>query len=191
MSVGTSAGVTWTRSVSCQSSALHDIGHLSQDQSPVHMVMQAATHPAVSPERDEAEETSPYRGRAEIADVRLVGRIAAGNPILAEESIEDSFPLPKQLVGEGTLFLLRVSGDSMINAQILDGDWVIVRQQPTAENGEIVAALLDGEATIKTLKRANGHIWLIPQNPAYTAFAGDEAIILGKIVALLRRFTTR
>ena len=152
--------------------------------------MQPAIHPAVPPERHKTEETPPSSGGARTADVRLLGRIAAGGPILAEESVEDSFLLPRQLVGEGALFLLRVSGDSMINAQILDGDWVVVRQQPTAENGEIVAALLDGEATIKTMKRSNGHISLIPQNPDYAAIAGDEAIILGKIVALLRRFTT-
>lgn len=191
MSVSTSAGVTWTPSISCQPPTRHNTRHLIRDLSPVHLVMQSATHPAIAPEGDKTEETPPYSGRARTADVRLVGRIAAGVPIPAEESIEDSFPLPRQLVGEGTLFMLRVSGDSMINAQVLDGDWVIVRQQPTAENGEIVAALLDGEATIKTLKRANGHIWLIPQNPAYTAIAGDEAIILGKMVALLRRFTNR
>lgn len=123
-----------------------------------------------------------------VAYVPLVGRIAAGGPILAEESIEDTFPLPRQLVGDGTLFLLNVSGDSMVNAQIVDGDWVVVRQQPTAENGEIVAALLDGEATIKMLKRSEGRIWLMPRNPAHAAILGDEAIILGKVVALLRRF---
>lgn len=123
-----------------------------------------------------------------VAYVPLVGQIAAGSPILAEESIEDTFPLPRQLVGDGTLFLLKVSGDSMVNAQIVSGDWVVVRQQPTAESGEIVAALLDGEATIKMLKRSEGHIWLVPRNPAHAEILGDEAIILGKVVALLRRF---
>ena len=125
---------------------------------------------------------------AEITGEHLVGSIRAGAPVLAEESIEDTFSLPKQLVGEGTLFLLRVSGDSMIDAQIVDGDWVVVRQQPTAENGEIVAAMLDGEATVKTLKRSDDHIWLMPHNPAHKVIPGDSAIILGKIVALLRRF---
>jgi repressor LexA len=120
--------------------------------------------------------------------VPLVGRIAAGRPILTEESIEDTFPLPRQLVGEGTLFLLRVAGDSMVDAAIADGDWVIVRQQPQAENGEIVAAMIDGEATIKTWKKADGHSWLVPHNRAYTPLLADEAVILGKVVALLRRF---
>ena len=123
----------------------------------------------------------------EAAYVPLVGRIAAGGPILAEQAIEDVFPLPRQLVGEGTLFLLKVAGDSMMNAAITDGDWVVVRQQEDAENGEIVAAMLDGEATVKTFKRSDGHVWLIPHNPAYTPILGDEATILGRVVAVLRR----
>src|SRR4029453_15563524 len=94
--------------------------------------------------------------------VPVVGRIAAGGPILAEERIEDVFALPRQLVGEGTMFLLEVRGDSMIDAAICDGDWVVVRQQPTANNGDIVAALLDDEATVKTFKRRAGHLWLMP-----------------------------
>jgi repressor LexA len=121
------------------------------------------------------------------AFVPLVGRIAAGGPILAEEAIEDIFPLPKQIVGEGTLFLLKVAGDSMINAAIADGDWVVVRQQPVAESGDIVAAMIDGEATVKTFKRADGHVWLMPHNPAYTPIPGDSATILGRVVAVLRR----
>jgi repressor LexA len=119
--------------------------------------------------------------------VPVVGRIAAGGPILAEEHIEDVFALPKQLVGDGTMFLLEVRGDSMIEAAICDGDWVVVRQQPTAENGEIVAALLDNEATVKTFKRRGEHVWLLPHNPAYDPIDGDHASILGKVVAVLRR----
>jgi repressor LexA len=119
--------------------------------------------------------------------VPVLGRIAAGTPILADEMIEDVFPLPKALVGEGMLFLLRVAGDSMIDLAIADGDWVVVRQQPTAENGDIVAAMLDGEATVKTLQRKDGHVWLMPHNPAYTPIDGDGATILGKVVTVLRR----
>ena len=107
--------------------------------------------------------------------VPVVGRIAAGGPILAEERIEDVFALPRQLVGEGTMFLLEVSGDSMIDAAICDGDWVVVRQQPSADNGDIVAALLDDEATVKTFKRTGGHVWLLPHNPAYEPIDGDHA----------------
>jgi repressor LexA len=119
--------------------------------------------------------------------VPVVGRIAAGGPILAEQAIEDVFPLPRDLVGDGTLFLLRVVGDSMIEAAITDADWVVVRQQPVAENGDIVAAMIDGEATVKTYKRRDGHVWLMPHNPAYTPILGDDAKILGKVVAVLRR----
>jgi repressor LexA len=123
----------------------------------------------------------------EPVNVPLVGRIAAGGPILAEESVEDVFALPRQLIGEGTMFLLAVRGDSMIEAAICDGDWVVVRQQPTANNGDIVAALLDNEATVKTFKRTGNQVWLMPHNPAYDPIDGNEATILGKVVAVLRR----
>ncbi|MGY1826854.1 transcriptional repressor LexA [Blastococcus sp. SYSU DS0541] len=119
--------------------------------------------------------------------VPLVGRIAAGGPVLAEQAVEDVFPLPRELVGEGTVFMLKVAGDSMVEAAICDGDWVVVRQQPTAENGEIVAAMIDGEATVKTYKRRDGHVWLLPHNPAYEPIPGDEATILGRVVSVLRR----
>ena len=119
--------------------------------------------------------------------VPLVGRIAAGGPVLAEQAVEDVFPLPRELVGEGTLFMLKVAGDSMVDAAICDGDWVVVRQQPTAENGEIVAAMIDGEATVKTYKRRDGHVWLLPHNPAYEPIPGDDATVLGRVVSVLRR----
>ena len=101
--------------------------------------------------------------------------------------VEDVFPLPRELVGEGTLFMLKVVGDSMVEAAICDGDWVVVRQQPTAENGEIVAAMIDGEATVKTYKRRDGHVWLLPHNPAFEPIPGDDATILGRVVTVLRR----
>jgi len=119
--------------------------------------------------------------------VPLVGRIAAGGPVLAEQAVEEVFPLPRELVGEGTLFMLKVAGDSMVDAAICDGDWVVVRQQPTAENGEIVAAMIDGEATVKTYKRRDGHVWLMPHNEAYEPIPGDDATVLGRVVTVLRR----
>jgi repressor LexA len=119
--------------------------------------------------------------------VPLVGRIAAGGPVLAEQAVEDVFPLPRELVGEGTLFMLKVAGDSMVDAAICDGDWVVVRQQPSAENGEIVAAMIDGEATVKTYKRRDGHVWLMPHNAAYEPIPGDDATVLGRVVTVLRR----
>jgi repressor LexA len=119
--------------------------------------------------------------------VPLIGRIAAGGPILAEQVIEDVFPLPRSLVGEGTLYLLKVQGDSMVEAAIADGDWVVVRQQQDADNGEIVAAMIDGEATVKTFRRRDGHAWLLPQNEAYSPIPADDATILGRVVAVLRK----
>lgn len=134
-----------------------------------------------------ADDTGVGDAYPEPVHVPVLGRIAAGGPILAEERIEDVFALPRQLVGEGTMFVLQVSGDSMIEAAICDGDWVVVRQQATANNGDIVAALLDTEATVKTFKRTDSQIWLMPQNPAYEPIDGNHASILGKVVAVLRR----
>ncbi len=133
------------------------------------------------------DETDINNSYPEPVMVPVLGRIAAGGPILAEERIEDVFALPRQLVGEGTMFLLEVRGDSMIEAAICDRDWVVVRQQPTADNGDIVAALLDNEATVKTFKRTADQVWLLPHNPAYDPIDGNHASILGKVVAVLRK----
>jgi repressor LexA len=134
-----------------------------------------------------APEARGAAGTQNAAYVPLVGEIAAGYPKDARQSVEDVFPLPKQLVGEGDLFMLRVVGDSMIDAAIADGDWVVVRDQQVAENGEIVAAMIDGEATVKSYRMSDGHVWLIPHNPAFTPIPGDGARILGKVVSVLRR----
>src|SRR5690606_25656890 len=124
---------------------------------------------------------------ADVVDVPLVGRIAAGGPILAEQQVEDVFALPRQLTGEGELFLLRVSGEAMIGAANCVGDFVVVRRQADADNGDIVAALLDGAAAVKTLRRRDGHIWLMPHNPAYEPIDGTHAQIMGKVVSVMRR----
>jgi repressor LexA len=123
---------------------------------------------------------------ADAAMVPLVGRIAAGIPITADQQVEEVFPLPRALVGKGELFMLKVSGESMIDAAICDGDWVVVRSQRTAENGEIVAAMLDGEATVKVFRQRDGHTWLLPRNSAFEPILGDQADVLGKVVAVLR-----
>jgi repressor LexA len=188
--IGEAVGLTSTSSVSYQLSTLQSKGYLRRDAGrPRTVEVRLPGHPAIRPEAEEPEEARLALDIAsqDAAYVPWVGRIAAGGPILAEEAIEDIFPLPKQLVGAGTLFLLKVTGDSMINAAIADGDWVVVRQQPDADNGDIVAAMIDGEATVKTLKRSDGHVWLMPHNPAYTPIPGDDATLLGKIVAVLRR----
>ncbi|MBW3087762.1 transcriptional repressor LexA [Bifidobacterium sp. 82T24] len=120
-------------------------------------------------------------------DVPLVGRIAAGVPITAEQHVDDVMRLPERLTGAGHLFMLEVHGDSMIDAAICNGDFVVVREQNEAENGDIVAALLDGEATVKTFRKENGHVWLIPHNPAYSPIDGSNATIMGKVVTVLRK----
>jgi repressor LexA len=135
----------------------------------------------------DVDETGINDARPRPSYVPLVGRIAAGGPILAEEAVEDVFPLPRQLVGDGELFVLNVVGDSMIDAAICEGDWVVVRRQPTAVNGDIVAAMLDHEATVKTYRHRDGKTWLMPHNPAYEPIDGDHATILGKVTAVLRR----
>ena len=122
----------------------------------------------------------------DVVSVPLVGRIAAGVPITAEQNIDDVIALPRQLVGNGDLFMLKVVGDSMIDAAICDGDWVVVRSQATADNGDIVAAMLDDEATVKVFKQRDGHTWLLPRNSSFEPILGDRAVILGKVVAVLR-----
>jgi repressor LexA len=187
--IGEAVGLTSTSSVSYQLSTLQRKGYLRRDIGrPRTVEVRLPGHPAIRPDQGLDEEPVMDIASQEAAYVPMVGRIAAGGPILAEEDIEDIFPLPRQIVGEGTLFLLKVVGDSMINAAIADGDWVVVRQQKVAENGEIVAAMIDGEATVKTYKRSDdGNIWLMPHNPIYTPIAGNDAEILGKVVAVLRR----
>ena len=116
----------------------------------------------------------------------LLGNIAAGIPLLAAENIDDHITLPETLVGKGDIFLLKVKGQSMIDAAIMDGDLIAVRQQATAENNDIVAALVDDSATVKVFKQADGHTWLLPRNPAFEPILGDHAQIMGKVTAVLR-----
>ncbi len=123
----------------------------------------------------------------EIMNVPVVGRVTAGQPILAVENVDDYFPLPRSLAGEAESFMLRVSGESMVGAGILDGDYVIVRRQQAAANGEIVVAMIDDEATVKRLFRENGRIRLEPDNPAYEPIISDTVTILGKVIGLVRK----
>jgi repressor LexA len=176
--IGEAVGLTSTSSVAHQLRALERKGFLRRDPNRPRAVGVLPTE--IDPGMDPIHKPTP-------AYVPMVGRIAAGGPILAEESIEDVFPLPREIVGEGELFLLKVVGDSMVDAAITDGDWVVIRQQPTADNGDVVAAMIDGEATVKTFKRTADHVWLMPHNAAYEPILGDEASILGKVVAVLRR----
>ena len=179
--IGDAVGLTSSSSVAHQLQTLERKGFLRRDPK------RPRAMEVVMPEADDAPappvEIEP--GGSSV-NVPLVGRIAAGIPITAEEQVEDVFTLPERLVGGGDLFLLQVVGDSMIDAAICDGDWVVVRSQSTAEKGEIVAAMIDGEATVKTFVQRDDHVWLMPHNPAFAPILGDQAEILGKVVAVLR-----
>lgn len=189
--IGEAVGLTSVSSVSHQLRQLQTKGYLRRHPNRPRAVEVRVPGPPGASTGEAAtapyDETDSGEARPDAAYVPLVGRIAAGGPILAEQAVEDVFPLPRQVVGDGTLFLLQVRGDSMIDAAICEGDWVVVRQQPVAENGDIVAAMLEGEATVKTFKQRDGHVWLMPHNPAYAPIPGDEATVLGKVVAVLRR----
>ena len=184
--IGDAVGLTSTSSVHHQLRALERKGFLRRDPNRTRAVDVRGPEGDGDGESDGG--TEAVRAERPVpAFVPLIGDIAAGGPILAEEAVQSVFPLPREIVGEGTLFLLNVKGDSMLNAAITDGDWVVVRQQPVAEQGEMVAAMIDGEATVKTFKRRDGHIWLMPANDAYQPIPGDDATILGRVVAVLRR----
>jgi repressor LexA len=184
--IGDAVGLASTSSVSYQLISLQKKGFLRRDATKPRAV--DVRLPREMPGgADYVEDVPEQNSFPKPAYVPVIGRIAAGGPILAEQAVEDVFPLPRELVGEGTLFLLKVVGDSMVDAAISDGDWVVVRQQPNADNGEIVAAMIDGEATVKTYKRRDGHVWLLPHNDAYAPIPGDEATILGRVVTVLRK----
>jgi repressor LexA len=184
--IGERVGLTSSSSVAHQLRVLEEKGYLKRDPNRPR-ALSVFDPDAGGAEESAFDETGVGDAVPAAAYVPVVGRIAAGGPILAEERVEDVFPLPKQLVGDGQLFLLEVRGDSMVDAAICDGDYVVIRQQPTAENGEIVAALLDGEATVKTFQRKGGQVWLLPHNDAYDPIDGTHATILGKVTAVLRR----
>ena len=183
--IGDAVGLTSTSSVAHQLRTLERKGYLRRDPNrPRAVDVRGVDHvPAAVP----VTYVAGSDALPEPTFVPVLGRIAAGGPILAEEAVEDVFPLPRELVGEGALFLLKVVGDSMVEAAICDGDWVVVRQQNVADNGDIVAAMLDGEATVKTFKRAGGQVWLMPHNPAFDPIPGNEATVLGKVVTVIRK----
>lgn len=191
--IGDTVGLASLSSVTHQLSQLERLGYLRRDPKrpramEVLLPLTLASGSQASEDGATAEQTlaAQHQIAADTALVPLVGRIAAGGPILADQVVEDVMPLPRQLVGHGDLFMLRVSGDSMVDAAICDGDWVVVRRQQTAQNGDIVAALLDDEATVKTFRQRDGHTWLLPQNTRYEPILGDHASIMGKVVSVMR-----
>ncbi|MFF0814063.1 transcriptional repressor LexA [Rhodococcus sp. NPDC003318] len=192
--IGDAVGLTSTSSVAHQLRTLERKGFLRRDANRPRAVdvrgldePVPATDLPAGIEQTTATGDSAEAGGPRAALVPVLGRIAAGGPILAEEAVEDVFPLPRELVGQGSLFLLKVVGESMIEAAICDGDWVVVRQQSVADNGDIVAAMIDGEATVKTFKRTKGEVWLMPHNPLFEPIPGNDAQILGKVVTVMRK----
>ncbi len=178
--IGQAVGLTSPSSVSHQLGTLERKGYLRRDPNRPRAIE------LVNPDEAGTDPAGVRDFYPEPSYVPVLGRIAAGGPILAQQAVEDVFALPRQLVGEGELFLLKVVGDSMVGAAICDGDWVVVRKQYVAENGEIVAAMIDGEATVKTYKRTKTNLWLLPANDAYQPIDGRFATVLGRVVAVLR-----
>ncbi|MEZ3159788.1 transcriptional repressor LexA [Microbacterium sp. BWT-B31] len=179
--IGDAVGLKSLSSVTHQLNQLELSGYLRRDPGKTRALEVLIDLPGAT---ENPADSAPPVGDAAL--VPLVGRIAAGVPITADQQVEEIFPLPRQLVGKGDLFMLKIVGESMIDAAICDGDWVVVRAQNVAENGDIVAAMLDDEATVKTFRRRDGHTWLLPRNSAFEPILGDEATVLGKVVAVLR-----
>ena len=191
--IGQAVGLTSSSSVAHQLRVLESKGFLKRDPNRPRALevflpeVMAARRSLGAADETAYDETDIGNAAPPAAYVPVLGRIAAGGPILAEENLTDVFPLPRQLVGEGNLFLLEVAGDSMIDAAICNGDYVVIKQAQTADNGDIVAAMIEGEATVKTFQRKDGHVWLLPHNDAYDPIDGTHATILGKVTAVLRR----
>jgi len=176
--IGDSVGLSSISSVSHQLTQLELRGFIRRDPNlnrAIEILVELDSNPDAVRVRED-----------DIVHVPLVGRIAAGIPITAEQNVDDMFALPRQMVGQGNVFMLKVQGDSMIDAAICDGDYVVVREQKTAENGDIVAAMLDHEATVKVFKQRDGNTWLLPRNSAYEPIDGAFAEVMGKVVAVIR-----
>jgi repressor LexA len=177
--IGDAVGLRSTSSVHAQLATLEDKGYLRRDPSKPR-----ALEFSRDPDTDLEHRPSTTR------NVPLVGDVAAGAPIIADERVDSVYPLPKELVGDGTLFMLRVRGESMIEAGIFDGDLVVIREQPTVEQGEMCAALMDGEATVKFFRRTpDGRIFLDPANERFEPIEvtrDSVGRIMGKVVTVMR-----
>jgi repressor LexA len=170
--IGEKAGLASPASVAYQLNILQEKGFIRKDANKGRTLEVVLPGDTISPEKTR--------------NVPLVGQIAAGIPITADQNIEEIHTLPESLVGKGEIYMLKVKGDSMIDLAICDGDYVVIRQQKTAEKGEIVAAMIDGEATVKTFSKKDGHYWLLPANDNFAPIPADNAEILGKVTAVLR-----
>ncbi len=178
--IGEAVGLSSPSSVHAQLNSLVEAGMIKKDPSKPRAIMITDETPVPRAPRDDRH----------TRDIPVLGRIAAGTPILAAEQVDEVMTLPTELVGEGPVFLLEVKGDSMIDAGIHEGDLVAIHKQPDARDGEIVAALIDGEeATVKRLQRKDGKVLLHSENPAYEPMVFTEGVeLIGKVVSVLRRY---
>ncbi|MBP3087774.1 transcriptional repressor LexA [Corynebacterium sp. sy017] len=189
--IGDATGLQSTSSVAYQLKVLEKKGFLRRDPNKPRAVdVRTLTPEEKKPAQHRASQTiSPDLAQVSspTSMIPVVGSIAAGSPILAEENIDTYYPLPADIVGDGDLYMLQVVGESMKDAGILDGDWVVIRSQPVVEQGEFAAALIDGEATVKEFHKDSSGIWLLPHNDAFDPIPGEHAEIMGKVVSVMRR----
>lgn len=190
----TALGIKSTSTVHKDIASLERQGYPRKDPAKPRalMIVEPQTGEPVAAASQEAQPAPAEVERTDIVEIPVVGRIAAGTPILAEQNVEDSFPVPSRFVNGGTNFMLTVRGESMIEAGIMDGDYILVEQQQTARNGEIVVAMVDGfesEATVKTFYKEDDHIRLQPENSAMSPIIVKDAKILGKVKGVFRYFS--
>lgn len=190
--IGDAAGLQSTSSVAYQLKELEKKGYLRRDPNKPRAVDVRTLPGSNTPKPGRKQNAKPSKSpdpseTSPTSFIPIVGSIAAGSPILAEENVDAYYPLPQEIVGDGELYMLEVVGESMRDAGILNGDWVVVRSQPVAEQGEFVAALIDGEATVKEFHKDSSGIWLLPHNDAFSPIPGDQADIMGKVVSVIRK----
>lgn len=179
------SGLSSVSSIAHQLSALEKLGYIKRGSNKARG-MEVLRN--VDGSTFEANNSTSASSTDSTVSIPLLGQIAAGTGLIAEQNIENTMSLPREMTGYGDLFMLQVRGDSMIDAGIFDGDFVVVRQQPTANNGEIVAALInDEEATVKTFKKRDGQVWLMPHNPDFEPIDGNDARIMGIVVTVMRK----
>jgi repressor LexA len=182
--IADAVGLRSTSAVSYQLKILENKGQLTRDAGMPRTVVEKSSRLRVLQDTsDEIGSASMSIEPQNVVSVPLFERIAAGNPVIANPYSEGFMYLSRDMVGSGVLFAVRVAGDSMVNVSIFDGDYVVVRQQDEAVNGDIVAALIEEDVTVKTFHRVNGHVWLMPENPSYEAIPGDDCRLMGKVVA--------
>lgn len=182
--MASAVGLSSPSTVHAHLSALEARGLIKRDKTKPRALEVFNTDGSPATKTVEAD-SSEARGNVTLP---LVGRVAAGLPILAEQNIEDTFTLPAEIATDSGSFVLEVHGDSMVNAGIFNGDYIVVREQKSAMNGEIVVAMIGGEATVKTFYKERGRVRLQPENDAMEPIFATSPVILGKVVALFRRF---